>query len=187
MRTLNLASQPFESERLPALLTGLGLVLALVASFWHVNRVCELSSTKVDRGDLVARERQLRELYSSAHRVQPERPSPRALQRWATLKELVDRRSFSWGALLSDLEGLLPRDVRLVSINPELEDGATALELRAVARTRPDGYEFVRVLQASERFSRVIPLSVAATASGEDFVYHMRYDPKEPQREGQAP
>ena len=187
MKALNLASEPFESERLPALLTGLALAIVLVGSVWHVGRVRQLAATRLDRGDLVKGERELRELYSRAHRAQPERPGSEALQHWAMLKDLVDRRTFSWGALLGDLEGLLPRDIRLVSISPSLEDGVTEVELRAVARSRPGGYEFVRVLQDSGRFSRVIPLSVAAAASGEDFVYRMRYDAKEPRRDERAP
>jgi len=175
VKALNLASEPFVSERLPGLLTGLALLFMLVVSALHADRIRELSGTEVDRGELVEREGELRELYSRDHRARPETPSSEAVQRWATLKELVDRRSFSWGALLGDLESLLPRDLRLVSIAPSLDDGVTELELRAVARSRAEGYEFVRVLQESGRFSRVIPLSVAAGALGEEFVYGMRY------------
>ena len=186
MKALNLASEPFVSERLPGLLTGLALVFMLVASALHANRIRQLSVTQVDRGELVAGERELRELYSREHRTRQEQPSSAALQRWVALKELVDRRSFSWGALLGDLENLLPRNLRLVSIVPSLDEGVTELELRAVARSRSEGYEFVRVLQESGRFSRAIPLSVAAAASGEEFVYRMRYATK-PRREEESP
>ena len=175
MKALNLASEPLVSERLPGLLTGFALLLMLIVSALHADRIRELSATEVDRGELVEREGELRELYSREHRARPVQPTSEAVERWGMLKELIDRRSFSWGALLGDLEDLLPRDLRLVSIAPSLEEGVTELELRAVARSRTEGYEFVRVLQESGRFSRAIPVSVAAAALGEEFVYRMRY------------
>jgi hypothetical protein len=187
LKALNLASQPFESERLPGLVTGVALAIMLVVSALHVDRIRELSASRVDRGELVEGERELRELYSREHRARPQPPAPEDILRWATLKELIDRRTFSWGALLSDLESLLPRDVRLVSISPSLDEGVTELQLRAMARSRTEGYEFVRVLQESGRFSRAIPLSVATAPVGEDFVYRMRYDTESPRREEEAP
>jgi len=63
---------------------------------------------------------------------------------WTLLKELVDRRTFSWTSLFSVLEQTLPPSVRLLTITPRLDKGVLRLELTAATRSYEAGYELMR-------------------------------------------
>jgi hypothetical protein len=100
------------------------------------------------------------------------------LAEWDVLKDLVDRRTFSWTGLFARLEQVLPREVRLVSIAPEVERGQVTLEIVAVARPPKAGLGLVGVLEGRGEFEDVYPESVAEKEGGTaEFHYTMRYLP----------
>ena len=76
---------------------------------------------------------------------------------------LVERRLFSWTELFDRLEVLIPENVRLTEVRPEIVDGVVSVSLGVVGRSRDDIREFVEALQRAEAFSMVLNRQVELT------------------------
>lgn len=176
---LNLASRPLRNERLPALLFGLAAAALLGVTVKHVLLVREVlpgRASKVDR-EVVVLEQEIRSLREEASRLGAARQAPPALKEWTALRELVDRRAFSWTALFGSLEEVLPPGIRLVSIAPEPRAGSIALDITAVGRSVEDGLALLRALQQRGEFADVFLSSVGDGSDGAEFSYTMSYVP----------
>jgi Tfp pilus assembly protein PilN len=179
---LNLASRPFRNERLPALVIGACATLLVAATIAHGYLLWSLT-----RGGRHRREGELRALAAQEDGLRREmdalrkvRPAPATLAEWRVLKELVDRRAFSWTGLFSRLETILPPHVRISSIAPSVQKGVTNLEISAYVESAEDGLEFLRRLQQQGDFREVFPTSAGEGASeGRQFHYTMQYVPFE--------
>ena len=180
---LNLATRPFRNEALPNLLFVLGALLALGLSGEHVLRLRSVlgeTSSVLDR-QAAAAEQELVALRREAQAARVAAPEPAKVAEWRAVKDLVDKRVFSWSLLLSRLQGVLPPGVRLLSITPSVTAGLIRLELAAVARSREEGFELARALEAEGNFKQVYPLTVQTSPRGEEFSYVMSYrQPAEP-------
>jgi Tfp pilus assembly protein PilN len=177
VRPLNLASQPFRNETLPALLLVMGAVALLVLTLEHalvIRRVLP-GQTSASHREVAALEDESARLRAEARTLRGPRPDAGSVARWSALKELVDRRAFSWTGLLEDV---LPPGVRLESITPKVTKDGVKLDLEAVARSYEQGLELIRLLEDRPEFEEVYPLS-----RGEEeethFRYTMRYLPPE--------
>jgi Tfp pilus assembly protein PilN len=177
---LNLASRPFRNERLPALVFGAACVLLLALTVRHAVVALRLlpgrtSALMKEVDDLEAELGRVRAETQSLRRPRPDKAT---IAQWALVKELVDRRSFSWTTLLSRLEAVLPPAVRLVSITPEAREGILKLKIAAVSRTAEDGLALVGKLDARKEFSNVFLLSQTdAGDGGAECTYEMVYFP----------
>lgn len=176
---LNLATRPFRNEALPNLLFVAGVLLAGFVSVKHAlllrGLVGDASSTLHQQAS--ATEQELLALRREAQAAKVAAPDPATLAEWRTVKELVDRRAFSWSGLLSRLQSVLPAGVRVLAITPKLAGGRIQLDLSAVARTREEGFELARALEAQGNFKHVYPQAVQSAERGEEFTYVMVYDP----------
>jgi Tfp pilus assembly protein PilN len=178
-RPLNLARQPFRNERLPTLALLLGCVLLLGLSVRHALAARDLlpeRTSGVD-GELVALEQEVDRLRSDAADLRTRRASEEALQEWAVVRDLVDRRAFSWSELLGRLEGVVPAGIRLVSIAPEGTGGKVTLNVGAVGETVQDGLDFLQALQKAKEFEEPFLSSVVESSAGIDFAYTVDYAP----------
>jgi hypothetical protein len=181
VRRLNLATQPFRNETLPAVLLALAAVLLLGLTIRHAFAIRGLMPDRLSAGH-----RQAAELEAEAARLRAEagaqrveRPDAKMVTQWALLKELVDRRAFSWTGLFGVLEEALPPGVRLLTISPSVEKGTVKLDVTAATRSYEAGLEMIRVMEDRPEFADVLPLS----RSDEDdarFHYRMRYLPPPP-------
>jgi Tfp pilus assembly protein PilN len=177
---LNLSSRPFRNERLPALLFGAACVLLVGLTVEHAVVALRLlpgrtSALMKEVDDLEAELARVRTETQSLRRPRPDKAT---VAQWALVKELVDRRSFSWTTLLSRLEAVLPADVRLVSITPEPKEGILRLKIAAVSRTAEEGLALVGKLDARKEFSDVFLLSQSdAGDGGAECTYEMVYHP----------
>jgi Tfp pilus assembly protein PilN len=179
LKPLNLASRPARNEALPNALFVAGVVLAAALSVQHalhLNRLLGSSSSTL-HAEVASLQDELTRLRGAAQGARVAVPEPAKLAEWRAVKELVDRRVFSWSVLLSRLSALLPPGVRLLSVQPSVSAASVRIELDAIARTRDDGFELVRALRESGAFENVFPLSVNTTARGEEFSYTMEYRP----------
>jgi hypothetical protein len=111
-----------------------------------------------------------------ARQLRVARPEPAALTQWTRLKELVDRRAFSWTQLFGVLEHALPSGVRLLVITPAVEKGVVTLEFTAAAKSYEQGIELIQVLEDQPEFADVTPLS-RGNEDESRFRYKMRYLP----------
>ena len=114
---LNLASQPFRNRALPwtiALLLTLASAAALVFILNQNARVSrDLQKVKTEANALNA---EISELKKQDQQV-AENLSPQQKSDWRAAYELVNRKRFPWSRLFNDLEGVLPRNVRVNRIN----------------------------------------------------------------------
>jgi Tfp pilus assembly protein PilN len=178
---LNLASRPFRNEALPnlgfVLVSVVALAVTVQHALWLRGLVGEASSAL--HGQVAALEAELSSLRREAQSVRVEVPESGKLTEWRAVKELVDRRSFSWTLLLSRLESVLPPGIRLEAITPSPSGGQVRLDLHALARSRDLGYDFAAALQKQGSFAAVLPQAVESTTKGERFSYTMVYRPPE--------
>jgi Tfp pilus assembly protein PilN len=177
VRPANLARLPFRNERLPNLLFALAAVALVALTVRHAFLVRALlpgrtSALHEEVTRLEAETVRLRAEQASLRGVAPE---PKALARWLVVKELVDRRAFSWTNLFARLEERLPEGARLVSIAPTVHRGEIALDVQAVVRSPEVGWQFIRILEEGGDFADVFPLS---EGQGGEFHYTMRYRPR---------
>ena len=176
-RPLNLARRPFRNERLPTLLLVLGCVVLLAVSVRHAFAVRDLlpERTSTIDGELVAVEEEVARLRNESDELRGRSASTQSREEWAAVRELVDRRTFSWTTLLAALEETVPAEVRLLSIAPAGERGQVELTLRAIGGTVEDGLGFLDALLAREEFQEPFLTSVAERDDGVEFSYTMLY------------
>jgi Tfp pilus assembly protein PilN len=173
----NLASRPFRNERLPAALFAAAALLLAVFTARHALALVRLPArSSALHEEVSGLEAEASRLRQEAGRLQMPAPDKATVAHWTLLKDLVDRRDFSWTRLLAGLEAVLPEGVRIVAIDPSLRKGEMRIDLVAVSRSFEDSLALVRALEASEDFDDVYPVSDQGAEGGEAR-YTMRYRP----------
>jgi len=183
----NLARAPFQDSR-PVWLVG--SVLAATALVLTAVSLVELVSVRSEEHALAGRLVELRE-RSRTLRAQVEASNRRlstvgwkALTTETTsLGSVVTRRQLSWTRLLHDLERVVPWDVRLVSVDPVVEqDGRISVRLVGIATDRPAWLRLVARLFTDVSFSDPVPSSEESSTSsgmpGYRFQIQARYWPE---------
>ena len=72
------------------------------------------------------------------------------------LNNLIVRKHFSWTTVFANLEGVIPDNVHLSTVAPEILKDKVSLHLEIVCRSISDESEFIRRLQASPVFQDVV-------------------------------
>lgn len=154
--SINLASRPFVElrplfARLKLVMAALAL-LAIGLGFWlHALTVqAQVAGAQMDslRAETVAVEQ--RRASNEARMKQPQNRA--VLERSQFLNALFARKSFSWTAVMMDLEHVLPLGVQVTSIEPVIsKEGDVTIRLR-VTGDRDRAIQLVRNLERSERF-----------------------------------
>jgi type IV pilus assembly protein PilN len=81
------------------------------------------------------------------------------------LNELIQRKSFSWTRVFEDLEQVMPKNLHVVSLRPNLnEQNQMELEMRVAGDTRAAAVELVHRMESSKHFQRA---QLAQEGSGE--------------------
>jgi type IV pilus assembly protein PilN len=158
--SINLATRPFvELRPLFArlrLLMGALAVLAVVFGFaLHLlNKRAEVARAQMDA----------LKTKTAAFQHQPQNMS--VLERSRFLNALFAQKSFSWTAVMMDLETVLPAGVQVTSIEPQITpEGEVLIRLR-VSGDRDKAVQLVRNLETSHRF--LSPRLSAETAETQD-------------------
>ena len=154
--SVNLATKPFVELR-PLLLRlrlvmaalavlALGLGLALHAYSAKASAVQAQSRRFEAQTSAYQKERQ----HNEARMRQPANAA--VLERSRFLNAVFARKSFSWTAVMMDLERVLPTGVQVTSIEPQISaDGTVTIRLR-VSGERDRAVQLVRNLETSARF-----------------------------------
>ncbi len=102
---------------------------------------------------LVAEQRKLGALRTEiTGRLQGERTAE-VLEQTAFLNDLLIRKGVSWTHTFLDLEQVLPANVRMLTISPEVAIGDTIrLDMTVSAKTPADFIEFLKALEGSTSF-----------------------------------
>lgn len=168
--TLNLASHPYvelrplyQRLRVVALLL---LVTGLV--FWWVLRTQQQKAAvahgRASTIDAAITQTRNERQQAEASMRQPQNAAVLAQARF--LNNLFLRKSFSWTAVMMDLEQVLPPGVQVLNIDPvPAKDGSVTIHMR-VAGPRDKAVALVRNLEHSHRFRT--PRIVGETAQGQN-------------------
>jgi type IV pilus assembly protein PilN len=170
MLRTNLSTRPFYNERIVRVVLTLAAIAAVTATAFNLAEAIELSRR---RGELVERigrdDQRARQLQREAATVRssiaPEELEA-VVQAAREANGLIDRRTFSWTALLNHVEETLPADVMLLSISPTIAaDGVT---LAMVVRGRSVGEidHFMDRLEETGAFSGVLSRDEAVDEDG---------------------
>jgi type IV pilus assembly protein PilN len=153
---LNLASRPFvELGPLYLRLRILIAALAVVAIPLWLLLSTQHSKAAQARGKLDAVQQQIHALEAQRTASQAEMQQPQnaaVLTQSQFLNQMFVRKSFSWTAVMMDLENVLPSGVQVMNIDPVVgKNGAVAIRLR-VSGVHERGVDLVRNLERSHRF-----------------------------------
>lgn len=153
---VNLATRPFVELRpfflrLRVIMAGLavfGLALAVAAHILNAKAARQQAELDRLRNETIAFQQD--KLHTEQRMRQPGNAA--VLDRAHFLNALFLRKSFSWTAVMMDLENVLPAGVQVTSLEPAVSaDGSVMIRLR-VSGERGRAVQLVRNLERSRRF-----------------------------------
>lgn len=154
---INLASEPFRSDR--PLIVASSLVSVLLAGalgLLSYLAVMEREQMAGSRAVVEKLEAQVRLLASEQAKLEAlvRRPeNAEVLDRSILLNTLLQRKGISWTKIFSDLEEVLPYNVRLVSVRPEVNaQNEISLQMVVGATSSEPVLAFLMALEKSPRF-----------------------------------
>ncbi len=155
---INLATRRHEESRLPDILTGAALLLALLYS-WHsadtylANR--RLLSLKNET--FAAMEAKLGVTAGAVTAGAVTASGIKEIKKEVEfVNGIIVRESFSWTDLLTRLEATVPPNISIIRISPDFSGGT--VKLSGAGKSMDDIFKFVAMLGESERFSDVFLL-----------------------------
>jgi len=157
---LNLSSEPFRRDRpMVAASVAAGVILTGLLALLIFLAVVERDQATEARQEIAA----LRKSVAALNREQAElagllqKPENVAvLDRVLFINTLLYRKGISWTKIFSDLEGVLPYNVRLVSIRPQVDSRNEVFLTMAVgSQTQPPVIEMLKRLENSPLFGSV--------------------------------
>lgn len=154
--SVNLATRPYVDLRprfaqLRLLMFGLAMSM-LALGFWLHLLHAKAKTAQAQMDALTSRTEgfQQQRQRNEARMRQPQNMA--VLERSQFLNAVFARKSFSWTAVMMDLERVLPAGVQVTSIDPVIsKDGEVSIRLR-VSGDRDRAVELVRNLETSKRF-----------------------------------
>jgi Tfp pilus assembly protein PilN len=167
---VNLATKPMETHR--RFLTVCGTLIALLglafpSLVWHVYAVRKADETYRVQNENLTREidslvKQREEL--DAFFAQPE--NAKLHDRGAFINSIIDAQSLNWTRMFVGLEKVLPGGVRVLNVEPKLENGQATVKLTVGALTEDAKRDFLTALERSEAFSKVELTNVRVSTPG---------------------
>jgi Tfp pilus assembly protein PilN len=156
---VNMATKPMETRRF--FLTVCGFLIALFALpfpwlVWHVHSVRKSYSTfqvhnqmsAKEIGSLIKEREELVRFFS-----EPE--NAKLHDRAAFINSIIEGQSLNWTRMFLALERVLPGGVRVLNIEPKLENGQAAVKLTVGAISEESKRNFLSALEQSGDFSKV--------------------------------
>lgn len=167
----NLSTRPFYNERaVNTVIAGLAAIV-LVATLFNVWQLVALTTQdrtrSVEAGEA---ERQARTLQQEAARVRSGIDRARVASVSEAAREanaVIRGRAFSWTALFNRIESTLPPDVRILSVQPRLDDaGRLSVGLVVEAVSISDIDAFIVALEDTKTFENLLARTEQETESG---------------------
>ncbi len=158
---MNLSSEPFRRDR-PILIGSsifVGLLVALLGTLIFLilaeRRQMRETRVAVDHFSVQLRDMTVEQAKLDAVLRQP--ANAEVLQRSLLLNTLLERKSISWARIFSDLEGVLPLDVRLIQVRlPQINSrNEVLLDMTIGAKEPGAAIQFFKHLEESPRFGAI--------------------------------
>lgn len=167
----NLSTRPFYNTRIVrVVLIGVAVIAAGLTVFntvelWRLQRAnAELSRAVADN------ESQAADLRAKARVVQQSIDRSQLALVDAAAREanaLIDRRAFSWTELLNQFQATLPAAVRVLSVQPQVDNsGRLLVAIRVLSRQQEDLDAFIEALEKSGVFREVLSRSDTSVEDG---------------------
>jgi type IV pilus assembly protein PilN len=154
---INLATRPYEDARQFWLRWGLGVgalaALTLFLLFWTVSewRHAGRDRQEIARLNAQIMERDDERTQAQAFLDQAANRSTRDQSQF--LNGLIQRKAFSWTRVFEDLEQVMPSNLHVVSLRPELdEQGQVELNMKVLGDTREAAVDLVHRMEGSKHF-----------------------------------
>jgi type IV pilus assembly protein PilN len=153
---INLASQPYEDAKrfylqwLPLLVGLLALTALVSAKSWQNFRDSRTVAGQIsdEQAKIEALDKEKQEARTTLEEPQNSGTHDQA----KFLNELFAKKAFSWTTVLSDLEKLMPAQIQVTSIKPDLKNGQLYVVLGVSTTERDSANELVRRMETSEHF-----------------------------------
>src|SRR4051794_36521899 len=170
---INLATQPYEDARrflaLWAGILGALVLLAVVLSYaaitrWHQYRYM---SSSINREKQVLADFDSKQQQDLAILNQPNNSDMRENSEF--LNGLIRRKEISWTRIFSDLERIMPPHLRVLSVEPQLNQDQIQLNMQLGGDSRDRAAELVRRMERSTtfRYARVTAEKDAVPGTGQ--------------------
>jgi type IV pilus assembly protein PilN len=166
----NLATRPFYNVRAVRTIVGAFALIVVLLTLFNILQLVRLTASQQTLGARAEEaEVDAERLRAEAARMrtqinQRELEAVSAAAREAN--SIIDRRAFSWTALLTQLEATLPDDVRITTVQPRLDEGTFKVGLIAEARRAEDVDAFIEALEKTGEFRNVVPLQQQTDEDG---------------------
>jgi len=162
---VNLASQPFRRDRAILVASGaLGVLLILLLVFLLSLNSMESGAVAQTRKEIARLQSRIRALSAQQSRQdailrQPE--NAEVLERSLFLNALLYRKGISWTRIFSDLEKVVPYNVRITVIRPSvLGPNQVSLDMTVASDSQVPIIELLKNLENSPSFGQVYSHSV---------------------------
>ena len=168
---INLASSPFRRDR-PMLAASIALAVVMIGLLGMLLYMISIASYEgtetvaaIDRT-----EAQLRELTAEKSALQNELLRPEneiVLDRSIFLNALLIRKGISWTLIFDDLEDVLPYNVKLIQIRPQVTfDNPLQLEMVVASQSAEPVITMLQAMEGSDLFSSMsVPAALPPTAT----------------------
>ena len=171
MLRTNLSTRPFYNDRIVRLGVAAGVVVVAALSAFNIAQIFTLNR---QNGELVARaeaaEARAQALRDQARQIRQTLDANEVATMQAAATEanlLIDRRAFSWTDLFNRFEETLPPDVRVASVEPQVDTTGRMLVVATVYTRRiEDLIEFIERLEATGAFRGILSRQDAAEDDG---------------------
>jgi len=154
---INLATRPYEDARQFWLRWGLGVgalaALTLFLLFWTVSewRHAGRDRQEIARLNAQIKERDDERTQAQAFLDQAANRSTRDQSQF--LNGLIQLKAFSWTRVFEDLEQVMPSNLHVVSLRPELNDqGQVELNMKVLGDSREAAVDLVHRMEGSKHF-----------------------------------
>ena len=167
----NLSTRPFYNERAVRTMLAVLAFIAIGLTIFNAVEILRLERAGRDARQTVAQNNtQARELREKAQVIrqginQAQLEAVRVSARDANA--LIDRRTFSWTALLNYFQATLPPDVRIAGVAPQIDDdGRMLVAISVFARRIDDLSEFEDALESTGAFTSVLSRTIGTEDDG---------------------
>lgn len=175
---VNLAREPFRHDRPVLVGSALAALILLAALSFFVSQAVTVRRQARDTQVVLDRiDRQLAETRREQAKLDTQMRQPVnevALDRIVMLNEIIKLKATSWTKIFSDLEKVLPPDVRVLSIRPAINSrDEVFLDMQVAANAPEQIIGFILKLEGSDAFGSTA-VSVITPPSQTDNFYRYR-------------
>jgi type IV pilus assembly protein PilN len=154
---INLASEPFRRDRpMLAASTAVGVVLVLTLGLLALVAVSERGQESETREAIGRLEREIRRLEGEQRQLEAvlQRPeNAEVLDKVLFINTLIYRKGISWARMFADLEEVVPHNVRLIAVRPQVSPrNEVVLEMVVGSQNQPPVIEMLKQLEQSPQF-----------------------------------